>query len=46
MVDDPELGTVVLPGPIARLDATPGTIRWLGRAIGADNDDVISDWLS
>jgi crotonobetainyl-CoA:carnitine CoA-transferase CaiB-like acyl-CoA transferase len=45
MVDDPDLGTVVLPGPIAHLSHTPGTVRWLGRVIGADNDVVLADWL-
>ena len=45
MVEDPDLGTVVLPAPVARLDTTPGTIRWLGRDIGADNDAVLDDWL-
>ena len=44
-VDDPELGPVVLPAPMARLSSTPGTVRWLGREIGADTDAVIADWL-
>ncbi len=44
-VDDPVLGPVVLPAPMARLSATPGTVRWLGREQGADTDTVIADWL-
>ena len=44
-VDDPVLGSVVLPAPIARLSETPGTVRWLGRELGADTDAVIADWL-
>ena len=44
-VDDPVLGAIVLPAPMARLSATPGSVRWLGREIGADNDEVIADWL-
>ena len=44
-VDDPVLGAVVLPAPMARLSDTPGTVRWLGREIGADTDAVIADWL-
>ena len=43
VVDDPDLGGVALPAPIARLDTTPGTIRWLGRPIGADTEDVLED---
>ena len=44
-VDDPVLGPVVLPAPMARLSATPGTVRWLGREQGADTDAVIDDWF-
>jgi len=32
---------VPMPGPIARLSATPGEVRWAGRPLGADNDDVL-----
>jgi crotonobetainyl-CoA:carnitine CoA-transferase CaiB-like acyl-CoA transferase len=45
MIDDPDLGTVVMPAPMPRLDATPGTIRWLGRDLGADTQAVLADWL-
>jgi crotonobetainyl-CoA:carnitine CoA-transferase CaiB-like acyl-CoA transferase len=34
---------VSMPGLIARLSATPGAIRWVGRAQGADNDEVLAD---
>lgn len=36
--EDGELGTIRMPAPIPRLMATPGSIRHLGRALGADND--------
>jgi crotonobetainyl-CoA:carnitine CoA-transferase CaiB-like acyl-CoA transferase len=45
VVDDPDLGAVALPAPMARLGTTPGTVRWLGRPIGADTDEVLADWL-
>jgi crotonobetainyl-CoA:carnitine CoA-transferase CaiB-like acyl-CoA transferase len=38
-----EIEGVAMPGLIARLSATPGAIRWAGRAQGADNDDVLRD---
>jgi crotonobetainyl-CoA:carnitine CoA-transferase CaiB-like acyl-CoA transferase len=36
-----ELDGVPMPGPVARLSATPGELRWAGRPLGAD-DDVVS----
>jgi crotonobetainyl-CoA:carnitine CoA-transferase CaiB-like acyl-CoA transferase len=32
---------VVMQGPIARLSRTPGEVRFAGRALGADSDDVL-----
>jgi crotonobetainyl-CoA:carnitine CoA-transferase CaiB-like acyl-CoA transferase len=32
---------VPMPGPIARLSATPGRVRFAGRPLGADNDEVL-----
>ena len=29
--------------PVARLSATPASIRWLGRPIGADTDEVLAE---
>jgi crotonobetainyl-CoA:carnitine CoA-transferase CaiB-like acyl-CoA transferase len=31
---------VAMQGLVARLSATPGRVRWAGRALGADNDEV------
>jgi crotonobetainyl-CoA:carnitine CoA-transferase CaiB-like acyl-CoA transferase len=41
-VDDPELGPIVMTGPIARLSATPASIRFAGGAHGADTDAVLA----
>jgi crotonobetainyl-CoA:carnitine CoA-transferase CaiB-like acyl-CoA transferase len=34
---------VPMQGLIARLSATPGAIRWAGRALGADTDEVLAE---
>ncbi|MDQ1396585.1 MAG: hypothetical protein QOG64_1844 [Acidimicrobiaceae bacterium] len=33
---------VPMQGLVARLSSTPGAIRWAGRALGADNDEILS----
>ena len=33
-----------MPGPIARLSATPGAIRWPGRLAGSDNAEVFAEF--
>ncbi len=40
-----EVDGVPMQGPIARLSATPGFIRWAGRPLGADNDEVLGELL-
>jgi crotonobetainyl-CoA:carnitine CoA-transferase CaiB-like acyl-CoA transferase len=37
---------VTMPGPVARLSATPGRVRHAGRALGADTDAVLSRVLA
>jgi crotonobetainyl-CoA:carnitine CoA-transferase CaiB-like acyl-CoA transferase len=32
---------VVMQGPVARLSRTPGEVRFAGRALGADNEEVL-----
>jgi crotonobetainyl-CoA:carnitine CoA-transferase CaiB-like acyl-CoA transferase len=32
-----------MQGLIARLSATPGAVRWNGRAMGADTDSVLQE---
>jgi crotonobetainyl-CoA:carnitine CoA-transferase CaiB-like acyl-CoA transferase len=44
-VQDPDLGSVTVQAPVARLSETPGRIRHLGRALGADNEAVYRDLL-
>lgn len=44
-VADPILGSMRMPGPVPKLSATPGTVRWSGREPGADNHYVFSDLL-
>src|SRR5262249_19349402 len=38
-----EVDGVVMQGPIARLSRTPGAVRWAGRPLGADTDDVVGN---
>ena len=44
-VDHETLGPVRVPGLVSQLLATPGTVRHLGRAPGADNEAVYGDRL-
>jgi formyl-CoA transferase len=37
---DDELGSVLLQNVIARMEATPGAVRWPGRRVGQDNELV------
>jgi alpha-methylacyl-CoA racemase len=37
---------VTMPGPIARLDRTPGEIRHGGRPLGADTEAVLAEVLA
>ncbi len=40
-VPDPDLGPVRMQNVLFRLSATPGALRWTGRAHGADTDEVL-----
>lgn len=42
-VNDPELGDVAMQNLLFRLSATPGGVRWTGRAVGADTDAVLAE---
>lgn len=44
-VDDPRLGRLVLPAAVPRLSRTPARFRHAGRALGADNDEILGDLL-
>lgn len=34
---------IPMQGPVARLSATPGRVRWTGRPLGADTDEVMRE---
>ncbi|MCU1468322.1 MAG: putative acyl-CoA transferase/carnitine dehydratase [Actinomycetia bacterium] len=38
-----ELDGIVMQGPVARLSRTPAEMRWAGRALGTDTDEILSD---
>jgi crotonobetainyl-CoA:carnitine CoA-transferase CaiB-like acyl-CoA transferase len=42
-VDDPDLGELVMQNVLFRLSDTPGSIRWTGRAHGADTEEVLGE---
>jgi len=44
-VADDRAGEMTVPGVMPRLSVTPGRIRHLGRALGADNEEVYGRWL-
>ncbi|HEY8449274.1 MAG TPA: CoA transferase [Bacillota bacterium] len=44
-VPDPELGSLTMQNILARLSGTPGSIRWAGRPLGADNAEVYGEIL-
>jgi formyl-CoA transferase len=40
-VEDEDLGPILMQNLMVRLSGTPGSIRWTGRALGEDNDEVL-----
>lgn len=42
-VDDPDLGEVLMHNVLWRMSATPGHIRYTGRDLGADTDEVLAE---
>jgi crotonobetainyl-CoA:carnitine CoA-transferase CaiB-like acyl-CoA transferase len=44
-VDDPDLGSVRVQGPVVQMSSTPGRVEHLGRSLGADNDAVYGGLL-
>ncbi|MFS8479723.1 MAG: CoA transferase, partial [Micromonosporaceae bacterium] len=42
-VNDAELGPLLMHNVMWRLSATPGRIRFTGRALGADTDEVLAE---
>ncbi|MET0728497.1 MAG: CoA transferase [Acidimicrobiales bacterium] len=45
VTSDSRIGPLAVPGTLPALSDTPGAIRWLGPALGADTDDVLSELL-
>jgi crotonobetainyl-CoA:carnitine CoA-transferase CaiB-like acyl-CoA transferase len=43
---DSRIGPLAVPGTLPALSDTPGEIRWLGPALGADTDDVLKGLLN
>ncbi len=39
------IGPLAVPNTLPALSGTPGEIRWLGPALGADTDDVLGELL-
>jgi crotonobetainyl-CoA:carnitine CoA-transferase CaiB-like acyl-CoA transferase len=42
-VEDEELGPMTMTAPVVRLSETPGSIRFTGRALGADTREVLAE---
>jgi crotonobetainyl-CoA:carnitine CoA-transferase CaiB-like acyl-CoA transferase len=42
-VPDEDLGEVTMQNVLFRMSATPGAIRWAGRSLGADTDEVFGE---
>lgn len=42
-VDDPELGTIRMPGLLFRLSQSPGRVRWAGPQLGAHTSQVFGE---
>jgi crotonobetainyl-CoA:carnitine CoA-transferase CaiB-like acyl-CoA transferase len=44
-VDDPDLGTIQMPGVVPKLSRTPGGVRSSGEELGASTDRVLTELL-
>jgi crotonobetainyl-CoA:carnitine CoA-transferase CaiB-like acyl-CoA transferase len=42
-VDDPDLGKLLMHNTMWRMSETPGSIRFTGRALGADTERILAD---
>ncbi|MDF2806162.1 MAG: CoA transferase, partial [Cellulosimicrobium sp.] len=42
-IEDPELGSMLMQGPLFRMSQNDGVIRFTGRAHGADTDTVLGE---
>ncbi len=46
VTEESRIGPLAVPGTIPALSDTPGGIRWLGPALGADTDEVLTKLLA
>jgi crotonobetainyl-CoA:carnitine CoA-transferase CaiB-like acyl-CoA transferase len=44
-VDDPQLGSLPMPGVQPRLQRSPGAVKWAGPNIGEHNEEILGDLL-
>lgn len=44
-LDDSQIGKITMPNVCPRLSDTPGRVKWAGRALGADTEEILKDWL-
>jgi crotonobetainyl-CoA:carnitine CoA-transferase CaiB-like acyl-CoA transferase len=42
-VEDEDLGPLAMHGPLWGMSATPGAIRFTGRSLGADTDEILTE---
>jgi crotonobetainyl-CoA:carnitine CoA-transferase CaiB-like acyl-CoA transferase len=42
---DSRIGPLAVPGTVPALSDTPGGIRWLGPALGADTEAILTELL-
>ncbi len=45
VVDEPDIGEVVIPAPVPRLSETPGKVLSLGPGLGQDNEGIYGGLL-
>jgi len=41
-IEDGDHGTLIMPGVVPKLSATPGAVRWVGPSLGAHTDEVLA----
>lgn len=44
-VDDPDLGKVLMHNVMWRMSESPGEIKWAGKSMGADTDEILTSEL-
>ncbi|MBM7608572.1 crotonobetainyl-CoA:carnitine CoA-transferase CaiB-like acyl-CoA transferase [Lysinibacillus composti] len=44
-IEDPDMGTVHMPGIVPKLSKTPGKINWSGPSIGEHNEEIYTNLL-